>query len=221
MIATAVNALLMAFLMLVPTAPPSPRAGEPEDRKVEKVVVAVGDEDFTFEADGDDPVILRLGKRGFIGVRLIGITPELRAHYGAPRDAGVLVAEVEADSPAAKAGVRVGDIITAADGERVDSSGDLSRAVRDKKEGERVQLELVRDRARLQLTVSVEERKARQREIDLGDLGRDIRRHAWVLRDHDSRRPLIENLEDLPSLRDRLEDLEKRVKELEKKAPGR
>jgi membrane-associated protease RseP (regulator of RpoE activity) len=223
MITTAVNAILMALLTLVPTAPePRPADDDPREREIDrKVVVAVGDEDFAFVGDGDDPIVVRVGKRGFIGVRLVGITPELKAHWGAPRDAGVLVAGVEPESPAARAGVQVGDVITGIDGESVDSSGDLSRAVRRKSGGETLALEVVRDRAKRQLTVTVEERRAREREIDLGDLGRDIRRHAWVLRDHDSRRPLIENLEDLPSLRDRLEDLEKRVKELEKKAPGR
>lgn len=224
MITAAANALLMALLMLFPTAPPSQRADDPEDRKVEKVVekvvVAVGDEDFAFQADGDDPVVLRLGRRGFIGVRLVEITPELRAHYGAPRDAGVLVSEVESDSPAARAGVQVGDVITEVDGERVDWTGDLSRAVRRKNAGETVELDVIRGRASRKLSVTVEERKGRDREIDLGDLGRNIRRH-WVLRDHDSKGPLIENLEDLPSLKDRLEDLEKRVKELEGRLPAR
>ena len=43
------------------------------------------------------------------------MTQELRAHYGAPKDAGVLVAGVESESPAAKAGIQVGDIVTRAD----------------------------------------------------------------------------------------------------------
>src|SRR5262245_15606747 len=71
------------------------------------------DDDFDFDVDVDvDPVVVRIGGKhagGFLGVQLIGITPELRQHYGVPKDAGVLVGAVEADSPAAKAGIQVGD----------------------------------------------------------------------------------------------------------------
>jgi serine protease Do len=82
------------------------------------------------------------------------------------------VAGVEKESPASKAGVQVGDIITRAGGERIESAADLSRAVRHAKAGETLKLEVSRDRASKQLAVKVEERRIS--EIDLGDLGRDL-----------------------------------------------
>ncbi len=216
MLTTAVNALLFASWMLLPTAAGAGPIEDPkdDDRKVEKVIVTSDGDDI--EVVGDDPVVLRLGRRGFIGVGLVEITPDLRAHFGAPRDAGVLVSGVEPDTPAARAGVQVGDVITAVDGERVGWTGDVSRAIRAKKGGEKVELEVVRDRASRKLTVTVEERKAREHEIDLGDL-HDIRRHAWVLRDLDKAQPILENLHDFSRMREQLEDLENRIKELEKK----
>ena len=119
MITSAVNALLLALLTLLPTASRSVASDDPRDAD-ENVVVTVGDRDFSF--DNDDPVTVRVGRRGFIGVTLLEITPELRAHFGAPKDAGVLVSDVRADTPASKAGVEVGDVITSVDGKRVESS---------------------------------------------------------------------------------------------------
>ena len=222
MITSAVNVLLLALLTLLPTAARSDRADDPKDPD-ENVVVTLGDEDL--EPDGDDPVVLRVGRRGFIGVSLMEITPELRVHYGAPKDAGVLVSDVQADTPAAKAGLEVGDVITAVDGTRVAWTGDVSRRIRSRKAGETVQLDVVRERTPRKLTVTVEERARRERSIDLGDMKGNLHRHAWVMKDFGKDfgkgHAVLENLEDFRGMRDRLEDLEKRMKELEKRLPGR
>ena len=125
-----------------------------------------GGEQIIRIGDGDDPMIIGIGgRRGFIGVRLIEISDDLRKHYGASADAGVLVSEVEADSPAAKAGIQVGDIITQADGDRVDSTWDLSRAVREKKTGDKVRLQVLRDRRTQDVTVTLEEREGHEGRI--------------------------------------------------------
>lgn len=50
-------------------------------------------------------------RKGWIGVRAIDLPPALREHFGAPKDAGVLVFDVAASSPAFDAGIRVGDVI--------------------------------------------------------------------------------------------------------------
>src|SRR5688572_3678790 len=47
------------------------------------------------------------GKRAYLGVSLVDLTPELREHYGAEKDAGILVGSVEEGGPAEKAGVRI------------------------------------------------------------------------------------------------------------------
>lgn len=218
MITSAVNALLLALLTLLPTAARS--TGPDESDGSGANVIFLGNDDVEFE--NGEPVVVRVGRRGFVGVTLLEITPELRAHFGAPNDAGVLVSEVESGTPAAKAGVEVGDVITEIDGKRVESSRDLSRGIRSRKAGETVQLDIVRGRAARKMSVTVEEREARERSIDLGDMKDTLRRHAWVMRDFGSGdHPVIENLEDLPRMSDRLKELEKRVKELEKRLPGR
>jgi membrane-associated protease RseP (regulator of RpoE activity) len=202
-------------------------AGDEPSAKKDKTIVVAEDDDFP---SADEPFVRILPGRagqGRIGVRLLDMTPELRTHYGAPRDAGVLVAGVEKDSPAAKAGVRVGDIITRAGGEHVETAADLARAVRHAKAGESLKLEISRDRASTQVTVKVERRRGYA--MDLGELGRDIGRdfgrdfgreigrHAWAFRDgplvfRDRRLP-----ENLDRLQDKLDEMEKRLRDLEKK----
>jgi len=168
------------------------------------------------------PCIEHVRKRGFIGVRLMDLTPDLRTHFGAPRDAGVMVSEIDKDSPAAKAGLAVGDIVTGADGERVASSGDLSRLVRRKKAGEALRLDVSRDRAAKHLSVAVEERDAPW--IDIGDMGQlDHFRHlgpeirAEVMRDLERNPPRIEMRRD--RLEKKIDEMQKRIDELEKRLP--
>lgn len=86
-----------------------------------------------------------LGEGGFLGVQLTDLTAELRAHFGVATDQGVMVAKVVDDSAAFRAGLQAGDIITRIDGESVASSGDLSRAIRSRSEGDVINLEIWRD----------------------------------------------------------------------------
>lgn len=143
----------------------SPEKQEGDERKVlKRKIVIVG-------PDGKEKVIEGPGlmvRRGFLGVGLTEMTPELRSHFGAPEKAGVLVSSVEPDSPAGKAGVRVGDVIARVDGKDVTSSWDVRSQVRELDEGEQVPLEIWRDRKvqTLTATISLRERP----ELDMGPL---------------------------------------------------
>lgn len=79
---------------------------------------------------------------GFLGVQLTDLTPELRSHFGAPEEAGVMVASIVEQSAAEAAGLAVGDIITSVDGEAVASASELSHMVRRHEAGEAVELEV-------------------------------------------------------------------------------
>jgi membrane-associated protease RseP (regulator of RpoE activity) len=229
MVTIAPMALALAVWLAAPAAPPAPRAvpSPPAVPAVPDVPeppeVLVVDDDDVVAAGGNGPVVVHAEhgrSRGFIGVRLLDLTPDLRAHFGAPREAGVMVAEVDAGSAAAKAGVAVGDIITAADGEKIEWAGELSRAVRRKKAGETVKLDVWRDRAARHLAVSVEERRIDHMDLgELGELGRlrelgpEIR--TRVMREMEHVRPRIEMRRD--RLERRLDQMQKRLDELEKK----
>jgi len=148
------------------------------------------------------------GPRAYIGVSLNNISPELREHFGAPKDSGVLVESVQSGSPADKAGVKVGDIILAADGKDVKWSGDLRDAMREKKDGETVRLEVLRGRSRQTLVTTVKEREA-PRLIHLDELPGMFDTREWRAR--------IERGGDCGDLQTRIKELETRLKDLEKK----
>ena len=137
----------------------SPDKEDKEDKKVEKRV-----ERYVWVGDGDEGgyehgFFEGLHGRGFLGVQLMSLTPELRVHFGLSDDAGVMVAKVETNSPAEKAGVQVGDILTEVDGETVDSSWKLARYIRGKEEGDTVSLGLWRDGRAQTVFVTITERE--------------------------------------------------------------
>lgn len=96
--------------------------------------------------------------RGHLGVQVLGLTPELRSYFGAPEDAGVLVAKVGEGSPAAAAGIEVGDVLTAVDGKAIVGPRSLAVAIREKKAGEGVNVDFIRDKDANSTSVTVEER---------------------------------------------------------------
>jgi hypothetical protein len=177
-----------------------------------------------FGEDGDHPTFLRMhgpSGGGFIGVRPIEMTPELRQHFGAPRDAGILVGSLEPEGPAAKAGLQVGDIVTKVDGDTIESTRELVRAVRHKKGGETITVEVVRNRAAKSLTVTVSERK--EKEFQVGEMSGMFPRHGWNWKTPGPGHPMAAPLppgDSYPELEQRLEDLEKKLKALEGRLPS-
>ncbi len=94
----------------------------------------------------------------YLGVYLSDLTQETATRFGSPVDSGALIEEVEPGSPADDAGVRRGDIVTAAGSEDVRSSGDLLSALRDYMPGDEVGLKIVRNNEKTTLQVNLAER---------------------------------------------------------------
>src|SRR5207249_689234 len=67
--------------------------------------------------------------RGWLGVSIQPLTPELAKSFNAKDNKGVLISDVVGDSPAAKAGLQAGDILLEFDGKKMDGPADLQRAV--------------------------------------------------------------------------------------------
>jgi serine protease Do len=82
--------------------------------------------------------------RGRLGVSIQEITPELAEYFGVK--SGVLVSSVTPDSPAAKAGLKAGDVITAIDGKAVGSTRELLQALPNGDGSHEVDLTYVRDK---------------------------------------------------------------------------
>lgn len=145
--------------------PATANAQDKEPKKVEKHRVVVIDKDGKRQVyDGDGPMV----RRGYLGVGLTELTPELRAHFGVPEDKGAMVSQIaDPDSPAAKAGIQVGDILTSIDGQDVKGSWDVMSKVRKLKDGEQVPVEIWRNGKAQRITVTIAEKE--RPELDFGN----------------------------------------------------
>jgi len=83
--------------------------------------------------------------RGWLGVGIQGLPPELAEKFGVAENAGVLVNEVFEGDPADKAGIRTGDIITKVDGEPVNTPNALSLMIATFAPLAEVTIEVIRD----------------------------------------------------------------------------
>src|SRR5262249_49613664 len=128
---------------------------------------------------------------------------------------GVLVQQVKENGPAAKAGLRVGDIVTAIDGKPVESAWTVGDLLDDKKAGDTVRLDVVRNHQRQTLMATLEERDLplKMRTLDIPELDHlkmlDGLPQMWRAR--------IEATENCTDLQAKIKELESRLKELERK----
>jgi serine protease Do len=104
--------------------------------------------------------------RGWLGVSIQPLTPDLAKSFGARDTKGVLISDVVPDSPAAKAGLKPGDIVLEFDGKRTESPADLQRAVSFFGPGQDARLKIWREQGERRVEVKVgeapDEREARQ-----------------------------------------------------------
>jgi serine protease Do len=103
---------------------------------------------------GQDGSVFAFGGGRRIGINTEPLTKQLADFFGV-KDGGILITSVTENSPAAKAGLKAGDVVTAVDGEKIESSGDLSRAINKKTDGE-VTLTVIRDRSSRTIKVTPE-----------------------------------------------------------------
>jgi membrane-associated protease RseP (regulator of RpoE activity) len=139
-------------------------------------------------------------QRGRLGIQVQPMTPELREYFKAPSDRGLLVTHIDANSPAARAGLRVGDVIVLASGQPMRRPFDLVRVVGRVSAGGSLELKIIRDAREQTLTVEPEGKPTPWMDPEYWS--------EWFGR---SLRPGTE------SLRRRLDDLERRLEELERK----
>lgn len=202
-----ITRILIAALALVTAIP-----AVAQQRRIDKRTIVVRDGKVLDLGD------MVGGKRAFLGVGLTDISSELRDYFGAAKH-GVLVGSVEDNSPADKAGLRVGDVITAVDGDDIDSSWDLRRALREKKQGDSVRLDVVRNKAKQTVVATVVEKDFNVDMIIPPDVRANLDRLPRRMEVFSSPefRARIEGLEECGDLQMRIRELETRLKDLEKK----
>ena len=103
--------------------------------------------------------ILKHGKviRGYLGITIQNVTPEIAQAFGLSEGGGALVGSVTPDSPAAHAGIEKGDIILELNGEPVNSSSDLAVHVSQTAPGTEVRLKIFHDKKARDVTIKLGE----------------------------------------------------------------
>jgi serine protease Do len=117
--------------------------------------------------------------RGYLGVLIQKVTPEIAESLGLEKSQGALVANVSKDGPAEKAGVKVGDVIVEFDGKEVKDSGDLPIIVARTPVDKKVRMKVMRDKKEVSLNVAVGELKDEEvvaTAPEKGELGLTVQR---------------------------------------------
>ncbi len=104
--------------------------------------------------------IVKTGKvsRGYMGVTLGQLTPDLAQKFGVSDTHGALVNDVSAGGPGAKAGLQPGDVVTAIDGNKVEDYNELTLAVISHSPGNTVTLDVVRNGKPMKVSVTLGQR---------------------------------------------------------------
>ncbi len=252
---TTIGTLLAALTVLLAALGLPALAGEEGEKdekhvKIEKIIRLGGGEGceegedcngfvWMMKDDSDDPdgpqvhmmPLHGMLQRGWLGVGIMDLNRELLDHYRVPSDGGVLVSKVEKDSPAERAGIRVGDIIAGVDGKALEGPFALQSAIAARENGDVVRLEVWRDGRSLDIDATIEQRKRGQ--FDMSELlvgpehgGQFLfrmdpealagvqKRLKDVFEDDAIRQKLHGQLIEEEELRSRLQELERRLAEM-------
>jgi serine protease Do len=144
--------------------------------------------------------LIRDGKvvHGYMGIGITDVTPENSKFFDVSDASGAVVSQVEAGSPAAKAGLKVGDVITELNGQKVSDAGQLQVEVGQKRPDTTIKLHVLREGKSVDISVTLEAMGSRDKEgnetsdadhgkprwgVGLGDLTPDLREQLQAPRD--------------------------------------
>ena len=168
-----------------------------------------------FELAGEPSML-----KGRLGVVVDDLNKDLAPYFNVKEDEGVLVVEVEDESPAEKAGVKAGDVITAIDHAPVRNVDALANEVSKSNEGDTLAVDLIRKGTRKSVSIEVGEGGPQAWffsapfEWNVGRHDRS-RRPGGALQLSPPERERLK--EDISSLKEQLKDLEERLDRMEKK----
>jgi len=116
-----------------------PALAQDQPRQERRVLILRSDGEHLVEVEADTT------RRGYIGIMMLDLTPELRRHFGVPSDRGIMISRVVGESPAERAGLQPGDILTSVDGRPISAGVHLSMSVAKGAKGDAIELETWRD----------------------------------------------------------------------------
>jgi serine protease Do len=119
--------------------------------------------DFTFSLPRIETYIT--SARPILGVSTEDVSGQLGNYFGAPGGEGVLIREVNAGSPAEKAGLKAGDVIIKVAGERVRNSSELREKLRVKRDQKTVAIGIIRKGAEMSFNVEIEQPRPPERRV--------------------------------------------------------
>lgn len=101
---------------------------------------------------------------GYMGIGISDVTPENSKFFQVNSAEGAVVSQVQSNSQGAKAGLKVGDVITELNGQKVTDASQLQMEVSQKRPGTTINLEIMRDGKKVSLPVTLEEMGSRDKE---------------------------------------------------------
>ncbi|RVC70702.1 DegQ family serine endoprotease [Mesorhizobium sp. M00.F.Ca.ET.038.03.1.1] len=131
---------------------------------------------FAIPSDQAEKVVAKLMKGGdieygYLGVQIQPVTPDVASAIGLEHPGGALVSQVTDGSPAAKAGIKTGDVITGFGGQEIKDPKDLSRAVADVSPGVKETLDVWRKGKAMQISADVGRNAEDQKTASSGNEG--------------------------------------------------
>lgn len=128
-----------------------------------RVTIPGNEQNFEFfrtipDAPGGDNLVWNFFSGRRIGVSSMALTKQLGDYFGVADGKGILVSNVRENSPAAKAGLKAGDVIVDADGQALANTAELTKALSNK-DKKTVNLTILRNKNRQNVTVEPEESK--------------------------------------------------------------
>ena len=130
--------------------------------------------------------LIKYGKvtHGYMGIGISDVTPDNSKFFNMSKAVGAVVTQVEPDSPGAKAGLKVGDVITQIDGQEVSDAGGLQVVVGQKDPGNTIHLQVMRDGKNVTIPVTLEAMGSRDKSgKEVSEAGHDKPRWGIGLAD--------------------------------------
>ena len=157
-----------------------------------------------------------------IGVKVQDLTNQLGDYFGVKDGEGALITEVDEDGPAYKAGLKAGDVVVEADEKKIENTEDLVSTISDMKEGDKVDVKVIRDHKPQSFTVKVEKGEGLSsvylKELEkLEVLPKEFQEPEVIWKEKTIRPPRGELREELDQLKEQIQELREELENLKEK----